>query len=98
MFRVHAHTRILYQDDNPTRRLLLCSNAQDPRPIFDRAHGFDGVHDEIQYDLLQQDPFNNYLRQDSRQVRPKRHPVSTKFTVRQGNDLPNDIIDVQSLP
>ena len=27
--------------------LLLCSNAQDPRPITDYAYGFHGVHNEI---------------------------------------------------
>jgi len=43
--------------------LLLCSNTQDPRPSAGFAHGFHGVHDEIQYHLLQQDPINNYRSQ-----------------------------------
>jgi hypothetical protein len=87
MFRVYAHTRILYKDDDTTRSLPLCSNAQDPRLIADCAHGFHGVHDEIQYHLLQQDPINNYRRKLSRHFRPQGRPVSTKFTVRKGNDF-----------
>ena len=33
MFWLYAHTRILDKDDDTTRRLLLCSNTQDPRSI-----------------------------------------------------------------
>ena len=49
-------------DDDTTRMLLLCSNAQDTLLIADYAHGFHGVHDEIQYHLLQKDPINNHRR------------------------------------
>src|SRR5580704_13638946 len=98
MFRIYTHARILDEDDDTVRRLLLCSNAQDLRPISDNAHRFHGIHDQIQNHLLEQDPIRHYRRKVGRHFRPRGRPVSTKFTVQQGNDFPNQLIDIQALP
>jgi hypothetical protein len=48
------------------------SNSQDPHSIADCAHG---VHDKIQYHLLDQDPINNYRRKVPRHFRAQGYTV-----------------------
>ena len=51
--RIDARARIAHGYENAAGPSLLGADRQLPWPHLDRAHGFDGVPDQVQHDLLQ---------------------------------------------
>src|SRR6266849_3316013 len=52
---IESRTDICDRDQHVARLLELRSNSQYPRPVHDRAHCLDAIHDQIEDDMLQLD-------------------------------------------
>ena len=53
---IESRTDIHDRDQHIARLLELRTNSQYPRPVHDRAHCLDAIHDQVKDDLLQLDP------------------------------------------
>src|ERR1700674_5602726 len=65
------------------------------RPLGDPHHGLDAVHHEIDDDLLQLHPVTEYRGQVSVKVEAQPYTMAQHFSLHQGDDVVNDIVDVE---
>jgi hypothetical protein len=88
-------TAILHCYQHLVRFVLMRSDHQFARPIRDRLHRFDAVHDQVDDHLLQLDRIAEDHGQSVRELHPQRHSVTDQLTPHQRDDLCNEVIDVE---
>lgn len=62
------------------------------------AHGLDRVQDQVERDLLQLDAIADDLGQTIGEYRLDRHIVPRRFSLREFDDLADDVVDRQRIP
>ena len=78
--------------------VLARSDHQLARPICDCFHRFDAIDHQIDDHLLHLDTIGENHRQNRREFGPQGHPVAQQLTLHQGNDLVDDVIDIEQRP
>src|SRR5258708_8465847 len=92
---IESRTDIHDRDQHVARLLELRNNSQYPRPVHDRAHRLDAIHDKIKDNLLQLDTVAREGSDTVRELGLKRNILSSQLTAQQDEDLSDRVVDVE---
>ena len=95
IFRIDPRSCVLQRDQHLMRLLNLGFDHQQSGPLPDQSHGIDGIHGQIQEDLLQLDRIGQDLREAIGQLGFDEYAMPLQPAVNKHENFANEVVDAK---